>query len=138
MTAKEYLKSICYLDNEINSKQAELDKLKHDAKNLNGITYNTDKVQVSSTNNSMQIIDKIVDLENTINEEIDRLIDLKADAHKKIAKVYNPRFITLLTDKYISGFTLEEIAEHMEVTQKTICRWHGQALQIFCRENSMK
>ena len=136
MTAKEYLRSIKYLDSAINAKQAELDKLKRDMCSIKGVTYDGDKVQGGITD-SMKIVDKIIELNNLINAEIDRLVDLKAEAHQKIEKVCNEKFISLLTDIYINGYTFEQIAERMNITDKTVCRWHGQALQLFRKENNM-
>ena len=63
--------------------------------------------------------------------------DLKAEAHQKIEKVCNEKFISLLTDIYINGYTLEQVAERMEVNYRTICRWYGEALQVFRKENNM-
>lgn len=137
MTAKEYLRSIKYLDNAINAKQRELDRLRHDAENIKAISYDKDKVQSSATSDSTKIIDKIIDLSKEINSEIDRLIDLKAEAHTKINRVYNEKFISLLTDIYINGITLEQEAEKMDNSYSTICRWHDQALQAFQYENNM-
>ena len=136
MTAKEYLRSIKYLDNAINAKQAELDRLKRDMCSIKGVTYDGDKVQGGITD-SMKIVDKIIELNNVINAEIDKLVDLKAEAHNKIEKVCNEKFISLLTDIYINGYTFEQVAERMNITDKTICRWHGQALQLFRKENNM-
>lgn len=76
-------------------------------------------------------------MQNTINAEIDRLVQLKAEARSRIARVYNPLFVALLTDKYINGFTLEEIAERLDKSYETVKGWHGQALQIFRKENNM-
>lgn len=135
-TAKEYLKSIKYLDSAINSKLTELDKLRHDAENIRGISYDKDKVQGSAVD-SMKIVDKIIELDNVINAEIDRLVDLKADAHTKIEKVCNEKFVSLLTDVYINGFTLERVAERMNKSYETIRGWHGEALQVFRKENNM-
>ncbi len=136
MTAKEYLRSIKYLDNAINAKQSELDRLKRDMCSIRGVTYDGDKVQ-GGVSDSMRIVDKIIELNNIINAEIDRLVDLKADVHNKIEKVCNEKFIFLLTDIYINGYTFEQIAERMNITDKTVCRWHGQALQLFRKENNM-
>ena len=136
MTAKEYLRSIKYLDSAINAKQAELDRLKRDMCSIRGVTYDGDKVQGGITD-SMKIVDKIIDLNNVINSEINRLVDLKAEAHAKIEKVCNRKFISLLTDIYINGYTLEQVAEKADKTYMTICRWHGQALNIFRKENNM-
>ena len=93
MTAKEYLRSIKYLDNSINAKLTELDRLRHNAESLRGVSYDGDKVQ-GGVSDSMRIVDKIIELNNVINAEIDRLVDLKAEAHTKIAKVCNEKFIS--------------------------------------------
>ena len=136
MTAKEYLRSIKYLDSAINAKQAELDRLKRDMCSIKGVTYDGDKVQGGITD-SMKIVDKIIELNNLINAEIDKLVDLKAEAHNKIEKVCNEKFISLLTDIYINGYTLEQVAERMDKSYETIRGWHGEALQIFRKENHM-
>ena len=136
MTAKEYLRSIKHLGNAINAKQAELDRLKRDMCSIRGISYDKDKVQGGITD-SMKIVDKIIDLNNVINAEIDKLVDLKAEAHNKIEKVCNEKFISLLTDIYINGYTLEQVAERMDKSYETIRGWHGEALQIFRKENNM-
>lgn len=137
MTAKAYLRSIKYLDAAINAKQRELDRLRHDAENVRGVTYDKDKVQSSAQSDCIKIIDRIIDLSNEINSEIDKLIDLKAEAREKISRVYNKKFISLLTDIYINGITLEQEAEKMGKSCETIKNWHGQALQIFRKENGM-
>ena len=136
MTAKEYLRSIKYLDNSINAKLTELDRLRHNAESIRGVSYDGDKVQGGITD-SMRIVDKIIELNNIINAEIDRLVDLKAEAHTKIEKVCNEKFISLLTDIYVNGYTLEQVAERMEKSYETIRGWHGEALQIFRKENKM-
>ena len=136
MRAKEYLRSIKYLDNSINAKLTELDRLRHNAESIRGVSYDGDRVQ-GGVSDGMRIVDKIIELNNVINAEIDRLVDLKADAHTKIEKVCNEKFISLLTDIYVNGYTLEQVAERMEKSYETIRGWHGEALQIFRKENKM-
>ena len=136
MTAKEYLQQARTLDLLINAKQDELYALRLTATSVSSPVLG-DKVKSGSTNNTMQIVDKIIALQETINREIDRLVDLKAEMREKIARVYNPQLIAVLTDKYINGFTLEQIAERMDVAHKTVYRLHGQALQVFRKENNM-
>lgn len=131
------MRSIKHLDTAISAKQKELDGLRKDAQNLQGVTYSGDKVQSNIVSDPTEIVDRIIDLQNTINAEIDRLVQLKAEARSRIARVYNPLFVALLTDKYINGFTLEEIAERLDKSYETVKGWHGQALQIFRKENNM-
>lgn len=137
MTAKEYLNQVQKIDKLINAKQTELYHLRLNATSVSSPQL-SDKVQSSGTNNSMSTVDKIIDLNNFINNEIDKLVDTKAEIHKRIQCVYNPDFIALLTDKYISGYTLEQIAERMNKSYETIKSWHGEALQIFRKETGMK
>lgn len=136
MTAREYLQQARTLDLLINAKQDELYALRLTATSVSSPVLG-DKVKSGSTNSAMRIVDKIIALQETINEEIDRLVDLKAEMREKIARVYNPQLIAVLTDKYINAFTLEQIAERMDKSYETIRGWHGEALQIFRRENNM-
>lgn len=136
MTAKEYLNQARTLDMLINSRQNELYKLRLMAKSVSSPKLG-EKVKSGGGNNAMSVVDKIIDLQQQINAEIDRLVDLKAEIHSKIEKVYNPQFIALLTDKYLNGLKFEQIAEKMEVADKTVYRLHGQALQVFRKENNM-
>lgn len=136
MTAKEYLNQARVLDMLINAKQSELYSLKLMATSISSPVI-SEKVQSGGENNTMRIIDKIVDLQNEINLEIDKLVDLKFEIREKIGNVYNQKFITLLTDKYINGFTFEQIAERMDTSYETIKGWHGEALQTFRKENGM-
>lgn len=136
MTAKEYLGQVRALDDLINAKQRELYKLRLLATSVTGTTFG-DKVQSSGKNSSMLIVDRIIAMQDDINAEIDSLVSVKAEVRCRIARVYNPQFIALLTDKYINGLTLWQIAEKEKKSYETVRCWHGEALQIFRKENGM-
>lgn len=143
MTAKEYLRSIGQLDRSISTKRRELAGLEHDKGRLSAVRYDTAKVHSSSHSDPTIIIDRIDRLQREITADVNKLVELKAEARKKISKVYHQRFIDLLTDIYINGMTLEQVAEiwsknrNKQISDRTIQRWHGQALQIFRKENNM-
>lgn len=137
MTAKEYLQQARTLDLLINVKQDELYALRLTATSVSSPVLG-DKVKSGSINSAMQIVDKIIALQELINSEIDRLVDLKAEIHERIERVAMPMYVTLLTDKYINGFTFSQIAERMGIDDRTVYRWHGIALQIFRKENNMQ
>lgn len=136
MTAKQYLNQAKTLEYAIKSKQEELYYLTEKSRYIQN-TALSERIQSSHNNNSNAIIDKIVDMENEINAEIEHLLDLKAEIRQRIALVYNPVYIAVLTDKYLNFFTLEQIAERMDKSYPTIRMWHGQALQVFRKENHM-
>lgn len=137
MTAKQYLNQAKTLEYAIKSKQEELYYLTEKSRYIQN-TALSERIQSSHSNNSNAIIDKIIDMETEINSEIEHLLDLKAEIRQRIALVYNPVYIAVLTDKYLNFFTLEQIAERMEKDYSTIRRWYGQALQVFRKENHMK
>lgn len=136
MTAREYLGQVKALDNLINAKQRELYKLRLSATSVSSPAFG-DKVLSGGENRSMLIMDKIISMQEEINAEIDSLVDLKAEIRAKIKRVYHPQLVALLTDKYINGLTLEQIAERMDKSYETVRGWHGEALQIFRKENDM-
>ena len=136
LTAKEYLNQARTLDIEINTKLEELHQLKQKACCVQSVVI-SERVQSSNTNSSNKIIDKIVDLQNEINAEIDKLVDLKAEIRHKIENVYNPIYISVLTNIYVNCLTLEKTAEVMGKSCRTIKIWHKRALQIFKKENNI-
>ena len=130
------MRSHIALEKLIETKQQEIERLRCKAQTVSGINYSGDRIQ-NSGSDSMCIVDKIVMLENTLRQEIENLIDLESDIRKHISRVYNLRYIAILTDKYINHMTFEQIAEKLNITDKTVIRCHGDALQIFRIENNM-
>lgn len=134
--AKEYLSQVKKLNTAIKTKDEELRQLKLNAACVQSVAI-TERVMSSHDNSSNKTVDKIVDMQHEINDEIDELVDLKAEIRAKIANVYNQTYIDVLTNLYINCFTLDKTAEVMNSDRRTVCRWHGQALQIFRKENNM-
>ena len=74
------------------------------------------------------IICKIVDLENGVNEDIDNLVDLKADIIAIIKAVDHPAYQMLLELRYLCFKTWEQIAAEMGYELRWLHRLHGKAL----------
>lgn len=137
MTAKEYLGQAKAIDDLIRSREREYRELQKDAELLKAVNTSGISVKGGNVSDPMKVIDKIIALQNEITNEIKKLIDLKAEIRHRINRVYNPQFVALLTDRYITGLTLEQIAEKKDKSYETIKGWHGEALQIFRKENGM-
>ena len=137
MTAKEYLGQAKSLDDLIGAKVRELRELEKDAELLKAVNTYDSNVKSGSASDPMKVVDKIIMMRNEINKEIRELVDLKAEIRQRINRVYNPQLVLLLTDKYINGLTLDDIAEDTGKSYETIKGWHGEALQIFRKENGM-
>lgn len=72
---------------------------------------------------------KIIDLEKEINEDIDRLVDMKAEIRDTIGQANDPVCQLLLELRYINGKAWEEIARDIGFDIRTAFRLHGKALK---------
>ena len=74
-------------------------------------------------------IQKIIDLENEINAEIDRLVDLKKEIRDVIntAPTYEQRLV--LKYRYIEFLKWEAVASKIDLSLKHVHRIHNEALK---------
>ena len=130
MNAKEYLSQAIWLDQTINNKLEQLDSLKSLSMK---VTASLSQEKVSGGNiakSSMEnAVVKILDLENEINADIDRLVDLKREILEAIHQVSNMNYQLLLEMRYVSGKSWDEVAMAMGYDPRTVFRMHGKALK---------
>lgn len=72
--------------------------------------------------------DRLVELDATINQRIDQLVDTKQEIIDVIAQVPDSRYRTLLTERYTAFKTWEQIAVDMNYTWRRVMQLHGEAL----------
>lgn len=126
MTAREYLEQYRELDIAIENKRAELEKLRAKAEavtSCGGGSPNgsvSDKVGLNAA--------KLVDLENEINEDTEKLLYIRNDIRKQIKAIPSIRLQNILEEKYIHGKTLASIAEKRGYCEMQIKRMHKAAL----------
>ena len=75
MTAKEYLSQARFLDNRINSKIQQVSSLNELATKCTATISDMPKSQSISNSRLEDTVVKIVDLQEEINRDIDRLVD---------------------------------------------------------------
>ena len=129
MRAKEFLQKAYRIDQRINSKLEQIVSLRNLATKA---TYTVSDNPVKGTKNVHRmedIIIKMVDLENEINQDVDSLVDLKRSMVTVIKKVSDPELQTLLELRYLCFKTWEEIAIEMNYGIDNIFRLHRHALQ---------
>lgn len=127
---KRYLKQAYRLNELIQCDRQELQELRLLSTNLQGIDYAKDKVQVSPSNDASytKIVAKIVELENTINDEIERLLALKIEIRKVIDDIEDNEEKLVLKCRYLNFMSWEKIYLLMNVSPRTIHRIHDKAL----------
>ena len=140
MNAKEYLFQAFRLDQRINSKLEQVSKLRSIAMKASGLRM-AERISGTKENSLMETaLVKMIDLENEINDDIDRLVDLKRELVGLIEGVADPSHRLLLEMRYLGGNTWEDIAGKMGYDLRWVYRLHGKALQEFelLRSKSVK
>ena len=129
MTTKEYLSQAYRLDQRINSKLEQVESLNELATKVTATLTGIPKNSNRATSNMADTVTKIVDLQQEINSDINRLVDLKREIVEVIHSVENIECQTLLELRYLCFKTWEQIAVDMNYTVRNIHLLHKEALE---------
>ena len=129
MTAKEYLSQAFHIDQRISSKLSRVMRLREAATNCTATLTDMPRPDSPSRQQMADTICKIVDLEREINEDIDRLVDLKAEARRAINAVSDPDQQLILELRYLCYKPWNEIMTELGYSEPTVYRLHGEALK---------
>ena len=131
MKAKEYLRQLKYLNNIVQSKLDDLEALRSLAQRITYVPKNI-KVQESIPEDKFsELIAKIVDLQEEINNDVDNLLDLKLKITDQINSLDNDDYKLLLMLRYLNFKTWEEIAVEMGCSYQWVNVLHRRALIYF-------
>ena len=133
MTAKEYLRQAYRLNELIDSRISELERLRDYSTRLTSCSFEGERVSKSRSTEApfARIIEKIVDLEKVINRDIDRYVDLKTEMNAAIDRVSNVDERLLLRYRYLNNYSWDDIAQLLNVSGRTVHRIHSNALYNF-------
>lgn len=127
MTAKEYLSKAYRLNEKIESNLRLIERLRNIATN---ITVNLDeKVNGGKTGGRASTIEKIVDLQKKVNEEIDSLVDMFCEIRQTIESLCDEDEKLLLTLRYVEFMKWEEIMDEMHFSKRRVMQIHEKALK---------
>lgn len=133
MTAKEYLQQLERADAIIEQKMKEQADLEELFKCVRAIDYGKDRVSSSGTGDAPFVnpVLKIVMLEQEINAEIDKYVDLKRKITGEIQSLQDPQFIKVLFKRYVEYKGFDDIAKDLKCSERNVYTIHGQALKDF-------
>lgn len=133
MTAKEYLRQAYRLNELIDSRITELERLRDYSTRLTSCSFEGERVSKSRSTEApfARIIEKIVDLEKVINCDINRYMDLKTEMNAAIDRVSNVDERLLLRYRYLNNYSWDDIAQLLNVSGRTVHRIHSSALYDF-------
>jgi DNA-directed RNA polymerase specialized sigma subunit len=129
MTAKEYLRQAYRLDQKINSDLEEVASLREMTNSISSPQL-SERVQTSRKGDApfTRCLDKILELEDKINKEIDLLVELKKEIRMVITMVEDTDERMVLKYRYVHNYTWEQIGNELNADARTVRRWHGKAL----------
>lgn len=128
MKAKEYLSQAFRLDQRIRSKLEQVASLGELARKATTSLQSGQDGGTQEDSPREKSIVKMFDLEDEINADIDRLVNLKREIIGVINSVDQAEHHLLLELRYLSYKTWEDIAERMNYSYRQVHRLHGQAL----------
>ena len=129
MNTKDYLSQAYRIDQRINSKLAQVMSLRDLLGKATGTLSRAPKAATPNPHSMEDTIAKMVDLENEINEDIDVLVDLKAEIMRRIKRVENTEYQTILELRYLCFKRWEEIAVDMGYSLRRVYELHDCALE---------
>lgn len=140
MTAKEYLRQLIDLDNEIDILIEQIRWLRAQAEGLS-VSYD-DIPHGGGQRDLSDIVVDIVTLQEDCNRKTDKMVNLRREAIGLLSRLEDGKQRTLLQMRYLNRKSWKTIADLMVYSKQHIYRLHGQALANFDKilkdESSMR
>lgn len=129
MSAKEFLRQAYRLDQQVKCNLAELDSLRETASSIRspGLEEHNNPSRPTEAP-FVRLLDKVWEMEEQINAEIDRLVDLKKQIWEVINGVQNMDELMVLRYRYVLFLSWEEIAVKMNFSLRWVHTIHRRAL----------
>lgn len=130
MTAKEYFSQAKYLDQRINYHLKEAQSWRELACGITSPGLRQDKVQTSPKGEApfIRAMERVWEMEQKINDEIDRLVDLKEQMQQVIGQLDNADYQLILKYRYFQNMTWRQIGDVMCIDRTTAQRYHDAAI----------
>ena len=134
---KDDLKSILFLDQLINSKPRQLDQLKAYRARLPTGASDTGPVQSGLSDPTANMAAKITDLDRSINDEIDRLVELKESARVLFCRLDCDLRLKLIMElRYLECLDWRGVAARSGYNPRHVYKLHGRALEILFKDGT--
>ena len=129
MTAKEYLSQAFHVDQRIDSKLEQVMKLRESVTKATATLSDMPRADTPNPHRMEDTIGKIVDFEQEINRDIDRLVDLKREARDAISALTDPDQQLVLELRYLCFKRWEDIAVDMGYSLRRLYELNDCALE---------
>ena len=130
MTAKEYLSQAYRIDQRINAKLEQAERLRESSRRRT-VAYGGERVSHSRNVHRMEdTVVRLIEAERALDREIDAFLDVKQEIHQTIALVADADCRLLLELRYLSMKRWEDIAGEMQMCRTSVYLLHRRALDM--------
>ena len=129
MLAKDFLNQAFLIDQRIRSKSEQIQTLNEIATSCSATLTGMPRNPNRGGSRMADAVCKMIDLENEIARDMDRLIEVKREIVTVINAVDDVVLRTLLEKRYLCGATWEEISVDLCFNRRWTFRLHDKALE---------
>ena len=133
MNAKDYLGQAYRLDQHITSKLQQVASLRSLTERVT-VAYGGEVVSHSRNLTSLQdTIVRLMEAEEELNQEIDKLVDLKIEISNIISEVRNENYKLILEKRYLCFLPWDQIAADLNTSRRWVLIQHDRAVNVVDR-----
>ena len=131
MTAKEYLNQARHLEALINCRLREIDYWKDLSSSVSGMRFDGMPHSPSRPTDApfVRCIKKIDEIQHDVEKKVALLVEVRDEINTAIDKLVNREEQVVLRYRYLDSFSWAEISHMLNVSERTVYRIHGSALQ---------
>ena len=130
MTVKEYLSQAWNIDKRIDGKIAQASSLRDMTTHITQVLSDMPKSASHNNHRLQDVISRLMDTESEVDENIDRMVDLKIEIMNAIWKVEDIGCRHILEERYINFKSWEDIASGMNVSVRWVHKLHAKGLEL--------
>jgi DNA-directed RNA polymerase specialized sigma subunit len=132
MDAKEYLKLAWKVDQQIDDKIEQINILKELSEKTTAVLSDMPGKSTRNIHSREEVITRMMDSEESLNQEVLKLIEIRENVRAAIAGVENVECRMLLEERYLCYHGWNEIAEDMGYSLDNVYKLHRKALKEIC------
>ncbi len=134
---KELLRRVRKAQFELRTKEEELEQYKNDCYTLTATDYSKEKLSGGTTHDTSDMIARLMQLRDAVNNQWDILINLRLEANICINNMHDPANRALLTQRYILAKSWKVVAQCIYVSEDHVRgKGHRRAIMEFIKVNT--
>lgn len=133
---KELLRRVRKAQFELRTKEEELEQYKSDCYTLTATDYSKEKLSGGTTHDTSDMIARLMQLRDAVNNQWDILINLRLEANICINNMHDSVNRALLTQRYILAKSWKVVADRLSTSEDNARGYrHEAAIAEFIKSN---